>query len=121
MLRLFPNVPGQPHRWADAICAWARGGLVQSRYINSEATDADWQDQPYASQGMPNWHSSEIEFRVAPPALQPMRFGTITTDPGGPYRCTECNWAGDTPSNCPRCGSEVTTADGVPGSGKEQT
>ena len=64
MHQTAPNIPGQAHPWAKEISAWAFGKLVQWRYVSSEATDADWRDCPYVSRGMPNWNSSEIEFRV---------------------------------------------------------
>ena len=66
MMQMLPNIPGQPHRWADSIGAWARGELVQWRYRGDDATDADWRDCDYPSRGMPNWHNDLIEFRVAP-------------------------------------------------------
>ena len=65
MMRLADNIPGKPHRWADAIGAWARGELVQWRYASTEATDADWRDCDYPSRGMPNWSYPGIEYRAA--------------------------------------------------------
>lgn len=61
-----PSIPGQPHRWAEVIAAWAHGKLVQWRYANPEATDDDWQDCPYPSAGRPNFEHEAFEFRVAP-------------------------------------------------------
>lgn len=65
MMQLVPNNPG-PHKWADAICAWARGEVAQWRYVSPEATDADWRDCDFPSRGYPNWFHPDIEYRAAP-------------------------------------------------------
>lgn len=70
MFQLADNVPGRPHRWAEVIAAWAHGKLVQWRYASPEANDLDWRDAPYPSRGRPNFENSDVEFRVAPDALQ---------------------------------------------------
>lgn len=63
--QIADNIPGQPHRWADAISAWAHGHLVQWRYVSPKATGVDWRDCPYPSRGRPNFEDRALEFRVA--------------------------------------------------------
>ena len=106
MMRLADNIPGKPHRWADAIGAWARGELVQWRYASTEATDADWRDCDYPSRGMPNWSYPGIEYRAAlsshpTPDLQAVRDETIAS---GQHKdlIRACNLAGLSYADCMR-------------------
>lgn len=71
MMQLAENIPGKPHRWAEAICAWARGELAQWRYVSPEATDADWRDCDYPSRGRPNFEHPDLEYRAAPTHRKP--------------------------------------------------
>lgn len=73
MLQSVEGIPGQPHRWAPEICAWAQGMLVQWRYaqpryahLEIKASEQGWRDCSYANAGMPNWHHLDTEFRIAP-------------------------------------------------------
>ena len=63
-----PNIPGQPHRWADEIKAWADGRLVQWRSLRLAASNchAPWVDCLYPSCGRPEWENTGLEFRIAP-------------------------------------------------------
>ena len=70
MIACEPNIPGQPHRWAAEICAWARGELVQWRFAGSEAA---WKNCDYPSRGMPSWSNQDIEFRVLQRVPQALR------------------------------------------------
>lgn len=66
MYQVVQGIPGQPHRWSEAIKHWADGGLVQWGYAGELATSTYWRDCSYANAGMPNWHNGALQFRVAP-------------------------------------------------------
>lgn len=70
-----PSTPGQPHKWAEEIKAWADGYQVEWRYGIDESKVAEpyelqenwnaWRPCLFPSQGEPNWFSGEIVFRIA--------------------------------------------------------
>lgn len=71
MMQRVVGIPGQPHKWVDAICAWACGDLVQWRYCFAVVppglapiADNPWRDCDYPNAGMPNWENPTMEFRV---------------------------------------------------------
>ena len=68
MERASPNIPGQPHRWAEEIKAWADGLLVQYRFrlSNSQRSGDGWVDCHYPSCGEPEWERPDVDYRIAP-------------------------------------------------------
>jgi hypothetical protein len=51
----------KPHKYAEAIKAWADGKEIQCRFIGGQ-----WPWETYVREGMPSFDHSEIEWRVKP-------------------------------------------------------
>jgi hypothetical protein len=51
----------KPHKYAEAIKAWAEGREVQCRYI-----DGRWPWETYVGEAIPSFDHPELEWRVKP-------------------------------------------------------